>query len=360
MTSVEVFANVYRLIPAQDQAGQIGNDALEFIKMGVYHTGIEIFGQEYSFGMDPSGSGDPTTDGIFVVRPRRAVGDFKESVKLGEVKMDRAQFDALLNAVRPQWRAVSYHILKHNCCVFSLTLAKALNPAFEGTFPNYVLKSASVGGAIIPDAVVMNLTQALSPPTSAPAHLINKIEVSTTTVPPKAGAPRQAPAAGGGGVFGFAKGLTDKVKAAVGKDEASKCVKAFGDMSAGDIVETFGCHVHHIHREQYADVFVTTKGLCFVGENKLALRLPWAQIASLSYGIRVESGNLGTYTVYDSKPAANACLLVFTADGKMIPLFQFTGFGELITGAIGKLTGSTTNERLEKAFDAIDAQWRKK
>jgi hypothetical protein len=67
--STSVFVNVYRLIPTQDRAGKASNDALEFIKMGVYHAGIEIFGQEYSFGMDPSGSKDPEKDGVFAVRP---------------------------------------------------------------------------------------------------------------------------------------------------------------------------------------------------------------------------------------------------------------------------------------------------
>jgi hypothetical protein len=357
--STSVFVNVYRLIPTQDRAGKASNDALEFIKMGVYHAGIEIFGQEYSFGMDPSGSKDPEKDGVFAVRPRSAVGDFKESVKLGETKMDKATFSRVLDSIRPQWRAVSYHILKHNCCYFSLALAKAIDPSFEAAFPHYVYKAAGVGGSVVPDIVAASLMDALQPPGAVPTHLINKIEVQKTIVAPKPGDARQA--AAGGGMFSMAKGLADKVKGAVGKDDAKVCLENFPDLKADDIAANFGCHVMHIEREQYADVFVTTKGLCFVGENKLSLRLEWSKIQCLSYAVRKAAKDAPhDYSVSPTRPSNDACLIIFTTDGKVIPLFQFTGFGESISAAMGKITGTTTDERLEKAFDAIDAAWRKK
>ena len=360
--SVPVFVNVYRLIPAKDKSGAVSNDALEFINMGIYHAGVEVLGQEYSFGMDASNSGDPNKDGIFVVRPRKAVGDFKEQVKLGEVKIDKQGLDKVLASLRPQWRAISYHILNHNCCYFSKALALALDPGFDKTFPHYVYKAAGVGGAVVPDSVINNLTAALAPPSSPPTALINKIDVQGPTVAPKAGAPREAAAGGGGGMFGMAKGLVDKVKVAVGKDDVSICTSKHPDVKPDDISANFGCHVMHIHREQYADVFVAKKGLCFVGENKLTLFLAWDKIVSLSYGVKKAGADRqpATFTVAPAKPAADGCLLVFTKDGKMAPLFGFTGFGQSLTAALGKVTGNATDERLEKAFDAVDTAWRKK
>ena len=361
--SVPVYVNIYRLIPSGDKSGQVSNDALEFIKMGIYHAGVEIFGQEYSFGMDPSNSGDPNKDGVFVVRPRSAAGEFKEQVKLGDVSLDKPAFDRLLNEMRPEWRAISYHILKHNCCYFSEALALRLNPAFANTFPKYVYKAAGVGGAVVPDAVVSSLTKALAPPASVPTHLINQIDAPGPATAPKPGAARGGGGGGGGGVFGMAKGLVDKAKAAVGKDDASACVAKFPDTKPDDVTANFGCHVCHIRREQYADVFVTKQGLCFIGENKLSLRLPWAKIASLSYGVKKAPAAgtlLPTFDVSASKPSAEGCLLVFTADNKMIPLFSFTGFGQTLAAALGKVTGNTTDEKLEKAFDAVDEAWHKK
>merc|ERR1711916_56249 len=181
------------------------------------------------------------------------------------------------------------------------------------------------------------------------------------------GAPRAAASGGGGGfgggLMGMAKGLTDKVKAAVGKDDASVLTAAMPDIKPDSITANFGCHVHHVFREQYADVFVTTAGLCFVGENKLALRVPWPAITSLAYGVRTKSTDPtkpSTYEVSASKPAkGDACLLVFTKEGQMLPLFDFTGFGQTLSAALGKITGDATNDRLEKAFDAVDEQWRK-
>lgn len=66
-----VFLNVYDLHP--------GNDYLYSVGLGAYHSGVEVYGVEYSFG---SGGG------VFPGEPRNAPGaKFRESIRLGEVSM---------------------------------------------------------------------------------------------------------------------------------------------------------------------------------------------------------------------------------------------------------------------------------
>jgi hypothetical protein len=68
---VKVFLNVYDLSPANDWTHPIG--------MGAYHSGVEVYGAEWSFG---SGGG------VFSCTPREAGGaKFREQVLLGEVRL---------------------------------------------------------------------------------------------------------------------------------------------------------------------------------------------------------------------------------------------------------------------------------
>lgn len=69
-----VFLNVYDLSP--------GNDYLYPVGLGAFHSGVEVYGTEYSFG---SGGG------IFPGTPREAAGaKFRESIRLGEISISEA------------------------------------------------------------------------------------------------------------------------------------------------------------------------------------------------------------------------------------------------------------------------------
>jgi hypothetical protein len=365
--STPVFVNVYKLIPEEGKGGQLGNDALELIKMGVYHAGVEILGQEYSFGMDPTGKGDPEKDGVFVVRPRTAVGSFKEQVPLGNTNAKtKADVNAVLDSIRPRWKAATYNILNHNCCYFSLDFAKALSAAFEKPFPHYVCNAASVGDKVVPAALLSSLTTALAPPSAPDPSLVGKIDVKTATKAPKplAALAPPAPAAKSGGLFGMAKGLasnvTDKVKGAVDDSSRKSMHKAFPDVAPADLVSHISTAVVHLHHEQKADAYLTSKALCVAGDNGLATKVPLDAIVSIQYGAKVPPPAKGlppTFNVAGAAPQKDAALMVFLKDGRMIPLFDFTVFGS--SGVMGKITGTDPNSKLMAAFTDIDTEWRK-
>ena len=99
MTTVRaerVLVNVYDLNGA--------NESLVDVGLGVFHSGIELHGVEYSFA---SGGG------IMSHAPRRAQGAvFREAVFLGEVRISSREVEALVSSMRPEWPGTRYHVLR--------------------------------------------------------------------------------------------------------------------------------------------------------------------------------------------------------------------------------------------------------
>jgi hypothetical protein len=372
MTQTPVYANVYKLIMEESQAAKLGNQALEFITMGVYHTGIEILGQEYAFGLDPSGKPDPEKDGIFVVSPRSAVGCFKEQVLLGTVAIQsRRDLQPVIASLKPRWKAVTYNILSRNCCHFALDFAVTLSAGFQQTFPHYVLKSSSVGDFLLPAALTERITKAISPPTSVDPALLNKIDVaiSTPAPPPLAAkAPKAVAAKPSGGLWGTAFSLvttaadtfSSVVSSVVDDSSRNNMVKAFPDVPRAELVRDMATAVVHIHREQPADVYLTSQELCIAGENGLSVRVPLTAIKSIQYGAKIPPPAPGlppTFQVTPFAPPENGALLIFLADGRMIPFFDWPNF--VTASVVGKIAGADQNARMESAFRDIDLMWRK-
>jgi hypothetical protein len=377
-TGTPVYCNVYNLIPSANGGAKLGNDALEFIKMGVYHAGIEVLGSEWSFGMSSDAANDPNVDGVFSVRPRKAVGEFKEAVLLGHINppLTPEKVQSVLDSLRPQWKAATYHLLNRNCCLFSHAFALALNPEFDRTFPHQIYRAAGVGSKVLPDSAVASLTAALAPPPATPSHLIGKLDVPWSgPVPPpgprKGGAPppaaAPAPSSGFGGLMGMAKGavssVTNVVKSVADDRERSALTKAFPSIPAASLLAAFEGHVLHVFREQNATLFVTERSLAISGDNRLAVSLAYENIASLHYGRRVPptvKGLQPTFVVESQDVGgADAGLFVFLKDGKLIPIFDFTTFGSTVAGTIGKvIPGMTVSTSLEKFFVALDGAWR--
>ncbi len=91
-----VFCNVYDLSPANDYGWSVG--------IGAFHSGIEVYGVEYSFG---SGGG------VFASTPKEAGGaKFREGIPLGEIFISE--------------RGIVYVVLRGGC-----VLSRRRKPASE-------------------------------------------------------------------------------------------------------------------------------------------------------------------------------------------------------------------------------------
>jgi len=130
--------------------------------MGIYHTGIEISGVEYSF----AGSPEATGTGVMSQQPRATPADnqwkFKESIELGEVNLSNSDFDKILRELQAAFPANQYDLLHRNCNVFTKTVAKRLG--VDKSYPSWVNRAATIGSWFVAPKVKLNKLDEPPPP----------------------------------------------------------------------------------------------------------------------------------------------------------------------------------------------------
>ncbi|GAW80255.1 hypothetical protein, conserved [Plasmodium gonderi] len=89
-----------------------------FFLKNVRHTGIEIFGREYTFSMD----------GIMTCKPKRSsIGKYCKSYELTHVKITHSQFSEILNVLGKIYRPNTYNFVYKNCNHFCDDLFELLS-----------------------------------------------------------------------------------------------------------------------------------------------------------------------------------------------------------------------------------------
>lgn len=106
----QVYLNVYDLSPANEYMVGLG--------LGVFHSGLEVYGTEYTFG---SGGG------VFSHPPKQAGGhQFRERVYLGDVMMGHREVETVVAGLRSSFPGEKYNVLSNNCNHFADALAREL------------------------------------------------------------------------------------------------------------------------------------------------------------------------------------------------------------------------------------------
>uniref|UniRef100_A0A7S0HUY8 PPPDE domain-containing protein n=1 Tax=Hanusia phi TaxID=3032 RepID=A0A7S0HUY8_9CRYP len=140
-----VMCNVYDLRLQRERSeerGKTGNSGLSKLGLGLYHSGIEVYGREFSFGYCEGGR-----TGVFEI-PCRCAGAimpnvvFKESVLVGYCERSRFEVEHLLRRLSASFLGDSYDIVRRNCNHFSNELSKIL---VGKSIPSYVNRPANVG-----------------------------------------------------------------------------------------------------------------------------------------------------------------------------------------------------------------------
>jgi len=148
---VEVKVNVYDLV---------NNDKLYKVGLGIHHSGIEIFGYEWSFG---GGTNlDENVTGVFAIWPRTATPNMRTTVLLGTCAVTPELLDQCLKEMQREWTAMSYDLLTRNCNHFSEAFARRLGFT---NFPGWVNRAAKMSSALIPKSLLHCVMQQLIPPT---------------------------------------------------------------------------------------------------------------------------------------------------------------------------------------------------
>lgn len=116
------------------------NCILSDIGTGAFHAGVEICGEEWSYGYTEEGTG------VFCVPPRGSENHtYRQSLEMGETDMQPEDVQALIERLRETWIGRDYDLLRHNCCHFSDELCKELG---VGPVPVWVTNLAGAGATL--------------------------------------------------------------------------------------------------------------------------------------------------------------------------------------------------------------------
>eukprot|EP00457_Paulinella_chromatophora_P013250 gb/GEZN01013529.1/.p1 GENE.gb/GEZN01013529.1/~~gb/GEZN01013529.1/.p1 ORF type:complete len:261 (+),score=51.86 gb/GEZN01013529.1/:58-783(+) len=130
-TGYHILLHVYE--PTEQQMSMPG--------FGVYHSGVEIAGTEYTFAGGPGQSGT----GVMSHRPKAAPPGspwkYKQTEDLGPLQMDRAKLTSVLDNLKREFPAKDYDLMAKNCNHFTEAFVTALG----ATFPSWVNRAAKVG-----------------------------------------------------------------------------------------------------------------------------------------------------------------------------------------------------------------------
>lgn len=92
--------------------------------ISVYHTGVIVFNEEWSYAGDlsvmnrPDGA-EKECSGVFSVRPGSAMRHLKTVIDIGHVAMSEQQRQQLFQTIQTEWPITNYNLLKCNCNHFT-------------------------------------------------------------------------------------------------------------------------------------------------------------------------------------------------------------------------------------------------
>lgn len=137
MARTPVYLNVYDMYSINEYASNLG--------IGIFHSGVEIYGVEYAYGGHPL-----PFSGIFENSPKDAgeLGDnfkFRESIIIGETDFSSSEIKKMITHMGEEFRGDRYHLITKNCNHFSSTFTKNLTGS---DIPSWINRLASISGSI--------------------------------------------------------------------------------------------------------------------------------------------------------------------------------------------------------------------
>ena len=128
--------NIYDVLSA--------NRALEFLGFGFYHTSLEIFNHEFSYG-----GHDYDVSGIVVVEAGHSPGlTLKERIPVAISYYSEEEIDEIIKHFGDFWHGSDYDPFNHNCNCFTEKLLSHLAHNEEYYYPEYVNRFGKLGSML--------------------------------------------------------------------------------------------------------------------------------------------------------------------------------------------------------------------
>ncbi|CAO2813436.1 unnamed protein product [Amaranthus hypochondriacus] len=136
-----VYLNVYDLTPA--------NGYMYWAGLGIYHTGIEVYGAEYAFGAH-----DFPTSGVFEIEPRQCPGfKFRKAIFMGSTYLEPSEVREFMEQQSRNYFGDTYHLILKNCNHFCDDISYKLTGK---KIPKWVNRLARIGShcnCILPESL---------------------------------------------------------------------------------------------------------------------------------------------------------------------------------------------------------------
>jgi len=114
-----------------------------FKSFGAFHTGVEVYGREWSFGM----TFDDWSTGITWNPPgENPDHTFCETLSMGYTTLSPTQVWQLIEEMKTEWRGCTYHLLSRNCHHFSDSFCQRLG---VNRIPTWLNDLAGTGAATV-------------------------------------------------------------------------------------------------------------------------------------------------------------------------------------------------------------------